>query len=231
MPPPSPSPHLPSYPLPPAPVQDQSNELSPPPIPTTTLPTRLNIHPLARLAIANVFAFTSIFLSTALRTTHTSSLQFRAENAHRLPKTQKGWYFYHRSRNYHAGHNAVVNGFKKSLGMCGYVSLFVLVENGVDVTRGSVDFGSTVFSGGVTGGVFGLVRKLPLSTTALTAKKGLWYGFLYGITQDIMLAARGESVFWIDPFTGRNREAARKWRRRRKQEDEERKGSLQESEK
>ncbi|KAF3932815.1 hypothetical protein ABW19_dt0208584 [Dactylella cylindrospora] len=221
MPSPSPPTHPPpdllqSFSLPPTNHPHETSTSS-----TPSLPTRLNIHPFARFLFANIFAFTGTFISTAIRTTHTASLQFRAENAHRLPRSQKDWFFYHRSRNYYSAYRAFVAGWRRALGMCGYVGLFVIAENGVDVARGRVDFLGTVVAGGVTGGVFGGVNKLPLATTALTVKKGLWYGFLYGVAQDVMLSLRGERIFWIDPFIGRIRREVRR-------DEEEAKGSLQE---
>ncbi|KAK6338731.1 hypothetical protein TWF696_009543 [Orbilia brochopaga] len=209
--PPVPSP-LREYPLPAIPPTDTSNSQSPATATTSTTTNparvRLNLHPLTRLTLGTSFAFTTIFVTTALRTTHTASLQFRAENAHRLPRSQKDWFFYHRSRSYAAMRDGVVAGVKRGVGMAGYVALFVTVEEAVDAVRGGrVDFGACVVAGGVTGGWFGAVRKLPLQTTALMLRNGLWYGFLYGAAQDLLVALRGGSVAWIDPFVGRARAA------------------------
>ncbi|EWC43591.1 hypothetical protein DRE_01478 [Drechslerella stenobrocha 248] len=157
------------------------------------------------MTLANLFAFSSVFITTAIETTHTASLRFRAENAHRLPRSQKDWFFYHRSRSYAAMHAAVVRGVKRGVGMCGYVSLFLGVENAVDVARGRVDFAGSLLAGGVAGAWFGVVRKLPMSTTALMVRNGLWYGLLYGAAQDVVVALKGEPVAWIDPFVGRVR--------------------------
>ncbi|KAK6496894.1 hypothetical protein TWF481_001874 [Arthrobotrys musiformis] len=178
------------------------------PAPTTTLPYRLNLHPISRLTIANIFAFAAVFIPTTIRTAHISSLIYRAENAHRLPETKGDWYHYHRAKNHYAASRGLAEGFRKAGGVCGYVSLFLVVEGGVDAWKGGVDFVGTVVAGGVTGGVFSVLRKLPLPTKALVVKKGLWYGFVYGVAQDVMLAMRGERVFWIDPFVRRGREIA-----------------------
>ncbi|EPS41829.1 hypothetical protein H072_4203 [Dactylellina haptotyla CBS 200.50] len=227
--PPAPASHSAGYPLPAPDLKPSDRELPPSPSSTSHLTARLGMHPLTRLTIANLFAFASVFLTTATKTAHTSSLQFRAENAHRLPKSQRDWYFYHRSRSYYASQSAFSQGFRRAMGMCGYVSLFLMVENGVDVARGSVDFGGTMVGGGVTGAFFGVVRKLPLSTTMVTVKKGLWYGFLYGVLQDVMLAAEGNRVFWIEPFVGRTRQVIRQRRGKEIIDEEEKRGSLQEN--
>ncbi|KAF3913900.1 hypothetical protein ABW21_db0204875 [Orbilia brochopaga] len=211
MPPPTVSPPTArEYPLPaiPSPSTDhsQSSNTASTDTPTNPPRVRLNLHPLTRLALGATFAFSTIFITTALRTTHTASLQFRAENAHRLPRSQKDWFFYHRSRSYAAMRDGVVAGVSRGVGMAGYVALFVAVEEAVDVVRGGrVNFGASTIAGGVTGGWFGIVRKLPLQTTALMLRNGLWYGFLFGASQDALVALRGGSVAWIDPFVGRAR--------------------------
>ncbi|KAK6539237.1 hypothetical protein TWF694_009478 [Orbilia ellipsospora] len=190
------------------------------------LPDRLGLHLAPRIFFANLTAFTTVFLTTSVKAGHAATLQFRAENAHRLPRSQVNWYFYHRSKSYYASRAAFTEGFKRGVGMCGYVSLFLMLEGRIDVLRGGVDFGATVLSGGVTGAVFGVVRKLPPSTTGLMVRKGLWYGFLYGFVQDVLLGLQGKSVSWIDPVVGAVRGDS--WRALR--EEKERRGSLQENE-
>ncbi|KAJ6261778.1 hypothetical protein Dda_2577 [Drechslerella dactyloides] len=213
MPPPSASPPR-EYPLPAIPSTGTDNgDYKTTTAAATTADTsnaaprvRLNLHPLTRLALGATFAFSTIFVATALRRTHTASLQFRAENAHRLPRSQKGWFFYHRSRSYAAMRDGVAAGVKRGSGMAGYVALFVAVEEAVDAVRGKVDFGGSVVAGGVTGGWFGV-------TTALMLRNGLWYGFLFGAAQDLLVALRGDSVAWIDPFVGRARATKKEHRR------------------
>lgn len=34
----------------------------------------------------------------------------------------------------------------------------------------------------------------------VTVKKGLLYGLMYGVTQDVVRKLKGESVFYMDPF-------------------------------
>ncbi|KAF3130423.1 hypothetical protein TWF703_008220 [Orbilia oligospora] len=203
MPRPSSSPSKSSDPPPadyPLPFLTDPDAASKPIPPSTTLPYRLNLHPISRLTIANIFAFAAVFIPTTIRTAHISSLVYRAENAHRLPEKRADWFHYHRAKNHYAASKGLAEGFKRAGGVCGYVSLFLVVEGAVDGWKGGVDFVGSLVGGGVTGGWFGVARKLPLPTKALMVKKGLWYGFVYGVAQDVMLAMRGERVFWIDPF-------------------------------
>lgn len=67
-----------------------------------------------------------------------SGLRFRAENAHRLPTSQVGWYLYHKSKNY----AALLGGVKEGLRMAARVGLwtgvFFGVEEAVDRLRGAL---------------------------------------------------------------------------------------------
>ncbi|KAK6340135.1 hypothetical protein TWF730_001906 [Orbilia blumenaviensis] len=214
--PPSSSPSDPPPPEYPLPYLSNPDALSnPPPSPTTALPYRLNLHPISRLTIANIFAFAAVFIPTTVRTAHISSLIYRAENAHRLPQKTADWYQYHRAKNHYAASRGLSEGFRRAGGVCGYVSLFLGVEGVVDAWKGGVDFVGSVVGGGVAGGWFGVVRKLPLPTKVLMVKKGVWYGFIYGIGQDVMLAMKGERVFWIEPFLRRGREVVMRGREAR----------------
>lgn len=240
-----------------APVSPVTDIPIPPPPQHLSAPNRLNLHPFSRLVVANIFAFSTTSVVVAIRTLHTASLQFRAENAHRLPKSTKDWYFYHRSKNYYSGYKAISSGVKSGWGMCGYVSLFVLAENAVDNLRGGqeagfVDAGSTAVAGGLVAGWFGymsmflycrtgvglkmdrwltssLIGRLPWGTKALVLRKGLWYGFLYGVAQDAMVAIRGGRVWYVDAMLGRG-EIMEPWRQfREKAKEEKNRGkSLQE---
>ena len=58
----------------------------------------------------------ALLVGMAFGLTHgmkTTSLRFRAENAHRFPTTPQGWYLYHKSKNYHL----ILGGAKEGLKM------------------------------------------------------------------------------------------------------------------
>src|SRR4051812_27895784 len=114
----------PPAPLPePAPPSSSStSSLSPPPPPPASISTappnaapspstkrrrpdrsydftpRLHMPFTSRLLLANFFASSAGFFLGAGIGSRKAALRFRAENAHRFPKSQKGWYFYHRSK-------------------------------------------------------------------------------------------------------------------------------------
>lgn len=89
---------------------------------------------------------------------HRASLIFRAENSHRQPTSTKGWYFYHKTKNYHVAYGAVVAGVKHAVRVGAWVAMFVIFEDAVDRLRGRVDALSTVCAGLGGAGVFSLWR-------------------------------------------------------------------------
>ena len=64
-----------------------------------------------------------------------NGFRFRAENTHRLPTTQTGWYLYHKSKNYHMAFGGVTEGLKQAVRYSVWVGLYFLLEEGVDRGR------------------------------------------------------------------------------------------------
>lgn len=67
-----------------------------------------------------------------------SGLRFRAENAHRLPSSQVGWYLYHKSKNYHVLLGGVKEGVKMGFRLGFWVGGFFFMEEAVDRLRGAL---------------------------------------------------------------------------------------------
>ncbi|KAJ7047595.1 hypothetical protein C8F04DRAFT_937026 [Mycena alexandri] len=57
-----------------------------------TIPQRMYTVPLGAVLLGTVVGVN--------RGARLASLRFLAENAHRTPTTQKGWYYYHKTKNY-----------------------------------------------------------------------------------------------------------------------------------
>ncbi|KAF4552554.1 Hypothetical protein D9617_9g023420 [Elsinoe fawcettii] len=74
-----------------------------------------------------------------------AGLRFRAENAHRLPTSEVGWFLYHKSKNYHAMLGGVKEGLKMGAKLGVWGGLFFWMEEGVDRMRGAVVRGWTGF--------------------------------------------------------------------------------------
>ena len=118
------------------------NPPSQPLIPLTTISTtttnRLSLPFPLRLPLLLTF---SAFTGMCLGLTHgsqESGLRFRAENSHRLPHSQTGWYLYHKSKNYHMMLGGIQEGFKMSGRLAVWTGVFVVGEELVDRGRGRV---------------------------------------------------------------------------------------------
>lgn len=95
--------------------------------------------PLAiRLPLASFISGSTGFALGAAHGGGTSALRFRAENAHRLPTSQVGWYLYHKSKNYNVMLGAIREGFKMGSKLGFWTSAFFTMEEAVDRLRGGV---------------------------------------------------------------------------------------------
>ena len=89
-----------------------------------------------------------------------AGMVFRAENAHRFPTSQKGWYLYHKSKNYHAMLGGLKDGLKMTRKLSFLAGSFFCTEAAVDGVRGNKDFASTAVAGCVVAGGFSALSTL-----------------------------------------------------------------------
>lgn len=128
----------------------------------------------------------------------TAALRFRAENAHRLPTTTKGWYLYHKSKNYYGMWGGLKESGRMGFKIAFWTSAFVAVEERVDNWRhGSKDVLSTVVSGLACAGAFSAWNRFPLVTAAKTVRMTLVASVGYGLVQDAMGVLRGREVGYV----------------------------------
>ncbi|KAI1583034.1 hypothetical protein PtrEW13061_009002 [Pyrenophora tritici-repentis] len=126
------------------PPNPQSHAQShPPPNPLSTSP-RLDMPFDRRLLLTTTLSFLSGFTLGSLSAGHMASLRFRAENAHRLPVSNPGWYLYHKSKNYYKWRYGIVEGLRKGTYIAAWSSIFFIVEESLDVFRGTWRAGRTV---------------------------------------------------------------------------------------
>ncbi|KAI1259196.1 hypothetical protein F5Y18DRAFT_433480 [Xylariaceae sp. FL1019] len=159
---------------------------------------RLSIPPLLRIPAAAITAF-GIGMSLGLaHGSKMAGLRFRAEHAHRLPKTTTGWYLYHKSKNYHLAFGGLKEGFKVGAKLGLLSTAMFCAENLFDVYRGTKDFVSTVMASLAVAGGFSLLNRFSAAETARTAKKGLVFGLVYGGVQDAISLAKGRPVGYVE---------------------------------
>ncbi|CAE7032276.1 hypothetical protein PTTW11_04964 [Pyrenophora teres f. teres] len=171
-----------------------------------------------RLLLTTTLSFLSGFTLGSLSAGHMASLRFRAENAHRLPVSNPGWYLYHKSKNYYKWRYGIVEGLRKGTYIAAWSSVFFIVEESLDVFRGtwragrtveemegvdeldirridrgvarSRDAGSSALAGMVTGGLWSAWHQFPVSTAARTIRMGLLVGAGFGLAQDGLVWAK-----------------------------------------
>ncbi|KAI8375587.1 hypothetical protein EDC96DRAFT_551419 [Choanephora cucurbitarum] len=105
------------------------------------------------LLMTSVGGFWGFGIGAFLGARH-SGLQYLAENAHKLPTTVQGWYFYHKTKNYRMMLGGVKRGVRfagKTGGLC---LLYGAIESAMDDIRGEPDLLNSVAAGVTTGTVF-----------------------------------------------------------------------------
>ncbi|ORX45466.1 hypothetical protein DM01DRAFT_239652, partial [Hesseltinella vesiculosa] len=93
-----------------------------------------------------------------------SGLQYLAENAHRLPTTVQGWYFYHKTKNYRVMLGGIKRGARYAFKTGGLCLVYGAIEAGMDDIRGEADVFNSVAAGISTATLFASLTKLPRSS-------------------------------------------------------------------
>lgn len=129
-----------------------------------------------------------------------SSLRYLTENAHRLPTTVGGWYFYHKKKNYvmiiSGCKDAARLGLKYSLG----VSSFFALEYLIDYTRNTIDFLNTTAAGAIVAYTHGSIRHMTKVQKFNHVKKGSFLALVLGLSQDMMIFSRGGDLWYKKAF-------------------------------
>ncbi|KAM0233261.1 hypothetical protein ACHAPO_007340 [Fusarium lateritium] len=120
---------------------------------------RLSVATPTRLMLGTISSALVGFSLGATQGGQMAQLRFRAEHAHKMPDTTTGWYFYHKSKNYHAMQGGIREGFRMGF-KTGFWSFMALsLESTVDRYRGASDMFSTTIATLTVAGAFSLWRK------------------------------------------------------------------------
>lgn len=129
-----------------------------------------------------------------------SSLRYLTENAHRLPRTVGGWYFYHKKKNYvmiiHGCKEAMKQGIRYSAGVTAYFAL----EAGIDSVRTTKDFLSSTVASALLALGYGFSKHMSRVQRFNYAKKGAFLGLGLGLIQDAMIYSRGGDVWYLRAY-------------------------------
>lgn len=115
---------------------------------------RLSIPSIFRIPSAAVLGFLGGFGLGASHGGKMAGMRFRAENSHRFPTTQVGWYLYHKSKNYHIALGGIKEGMVMGTKVSVWAGSFFVMEEIVDQLRGTKDFVSTAVAGLSIAGAF-----------------------------------------------------------------------------
>lgn len=145
-------------------IDQPQPELKRPEHPAVNSSHRLSIPTPLRVTYGVLAAsFSGMFLGLS-HGSKSAGMRFRAENAHRFPTTQKGWYLYHKSKNYHAMLGGLKDGAKMARKLSFWAGSFFCAEVAVDTARGgNKDFASTTIAGLGVAGVFS-VWSIPIDS-------------------------------------------------------------------
>ncbi|KAJ9616341.1 hypothetical protein H2200_000059 [Cladophialophora chaetospira] len=171
---------------------------------------RLSIPLVLRAPTLMLASFACGFSLGASQGATKGAYRYRAENAHRLPTTQTGWFLYQKSKNYHAMLGGVKEGAKFGSVCTVWATLFMVTEEMVDLSRarlfargdddvatGQRDFGSTVIAGMTVAGIYSWKRGLDHFAAAGIARSALRLSFAYGVVQDLTATIRGNPPAYI----------------------------------
>ncbi|KAI8637070.1 hypothetical protein BD408DRAFT_425145 [Parasitella parasitica] len=130
-----------------------------------------------------------------------SGLQYLAENAHKLPTTVQGWYFYHKTKNYRMMLGGVKRGVRfagKTGGLC---LLYGSLEAALDDMRGEADVMNSIAAGVTTGTVFSALTRLTRGSFRYSVVFGAIFGLAAGGLSDLHRFASGNPPSYILKLT------------------------------
>ncbi|KAL6354160.1 hypothetical protein LRP88_12494 [Fusarium phalaenopsidis] len=163
---------------------------------------RLSVPTPTRLMLGTISSALVGFSLGATQGGQMAQLRFRAEHAHKMPDTTTGWYFYHKSKNYHAMQGGIREGFRMGLKTGLWSMMALSLESTVDRYRGASDMFSTTIATLTVAGAFSLWRKPlappPVPWSMESDGYGLMFGLVYGGIQDLVGLARGRPIGYVE---------------------------------
>ncbi|KAH9918232.1 uncharacterized protein BXZ73DRAFT_53066 [Epithele typhae] len=133
---------------------------------------RINI-PQRFLVLPGAAVLTGITIGL-FRGSRTASLRFLAENAHRAPRTVRGWYLYNKSKNYRVALGGLKGAGAEAARLGLTAATWVGIEEGC--ARLGVDDAQEAVAGLGTATLFGVMYRLPAATFRRTVLLGVVIG-------------------------------------------------------
>lgn len=135
-----------------------------------------------------------------------SSLRYLVENGHRLPKTVGAWYFYHKKKNYvmmiGGVRAAVIQGVKYSSAVGSVFALEAMIDH--YVRNDAIDFVNTTAASMIVAASYAACNRMTYPLTKRLVLRGMGFGLSLGITQDLLIFARGGHVWYLNKIGIKN---------------------------
>ncbi|ODV62836.1 uncharacterized protein ASCRUDRAFT_23932, partial [Ascoidea rubescens DSM 1968] len=158
---------------------------------------RFNLPPYVRLPIISMGTSLFGFISGCYEGYSKASLRYLAENSHRLPRNVKGWYFYHKRKNYYCLKEGMVEGFKYSPKISFIITSYFSFEALLDTIRQKKDFLNSVISTTTFCYAYAHYVKLSKYQKINMVKKGLKFGLAFGLIQDFFIYRRNGNLWYL----------------------------------
>lgn len=165
--------------------------------------SRAGLEPAQRLTLLPLFGSLWGFFLGSYNGGKRSSMQFLAENAHRLPSTVEGWYFYHKTKNYRVLWGGIRSGLRAGWRFGAVCLAFEGIEAALDEYRGSVDVFDSVGAAVITASGVSLLNRLPRQSTKYAIAIGVAVGAISGGAQDLLRWYKGQRVEYIESIQRR----------------------------
>lgn len=132
-----------------------------------------------------------------------ASLKYLASNAHRLPKSYNGWFFYHKRKSYYCATSAMATAFTTGLKLGAFVIGVFGTEAALDWARnGQKDAADTAMAVCLTGFAYAWAKNMTPVQAKQLINKGGKIGLGFGLAQDGLQFVRGANVWYLNDWFG-----------------------------
>ncbi|CAO3663772.1 unnamed protein product [Umbelopsis ramanniana] len=131
-----------------------------------------------------------------------TAYQYLAENAHKLPTTVRGWYFYHKTKNYKVMLGGIKRGVRMGIPTAAICLAYGGMEAALDDARKEADMFNSITAGMGTGVLFSAMTKLSRSSLKRTILVGLYCGIVTGGLNDLHRVVSGDTPSYVNWLKG-----------------------------
>jgi hypothetical protein len=153
-----------------------------------------------RLVLYFTSSFTIFSIAGYHRIRRLAGYRFLAENSHRLPTSDRGWFEYHRVKSYRTTWEGIKGGARHGItgATCALVYGFVEEAWDQDVRKGKIDAGGSMVAGTASALAYAVFKDMGVRTTWKCIRVGMGLGFVSGILQDLLRWGYGFPPWYME---------------------------------